>query len=288
MTIEFTPAKRYGCKLRMLIGGISGSGKSFTGLTLCKALTKKPRFAAIDTEFRSLNKYADLFDFDVLPLEPPFEPEKYITAIKAAEEAGYDVVFVDSLTHEWNGSGGCLQIHGKITEASDSKNSYIAWNKVTPRHDALPEAILRSKAHIVATVRSKTEYAESIDDRGKKTIQKIGTEIIQRNGLEYEFDLVAEMDVKHNISIVKTRFPALEGMTGNKPDVDFFAPVVAALNGENDPFATPESRIEYAKTLLEKSDWTEERKCKAIERITDNPSLTNVLQLKGAIKNGTI
>jgi len=286
MALEFTPAKRYGCKLRMLIGGISGSGKSYTGLTICKALTKKPRFAAIDTEFMSLSKYADFFDFDVLVLEPPFEPEKYIAALKAAEAAGYDVVFIDSLSHEWVGSGGCLQIQQKITDASDSKNSYVAWNKVTPRHDALPEAILQSKCHVVCTSRSKAEYAESIDDKGRKTIKKIGTQLIQRNEIEYEFDLVAEMDGNHNIKITKTRFPMLEDMAGKKPDVDFFKPLVDALTGENDPMATPESRIEYAKSLLEKSDWDSERKEKALARIADAPTVTNVLALKGAIKNG--
>ena len=146
------------------------------------------KIAVIDTERGSASLYSDLADFAVLDLAPPFSPERYIQALKAAESAGFDTVVIDSITQEWNGSGGCLEINESLANSKFRGNTWAAWNATTPRHRAFIDALLQSPLHIIATMRSKTETVQGED----KKIRKIGMKSEARDGTEYEFAVVLE------------------------------------------------------------------------------------------------
>lgn len=143
----------------------------------------------IDTERGSASLYSDMVDFDTLELEPPFSPERFIKAIEAAAEAGYDVCIIDSITHEWDGSGGCLEMNEKIANVKFRGNTWAAWNETTPRHRAFLDAILQAPMHVVATIRSKTETVQGED----KKVKKLGMKAVQREGVEYEFTAVLDL-----------------------------------------------------------------------------------------------
>lgn len=215
-TNPFKRATKSQAKLRMALMGPSGSGKTFTSLSVASALG---RVAVIDTEHGSASKYGDRFIFDVLELTE-YHPQNYIDAIKAAGEAGdYDVLVIDSLSHAWNGSGGVLEIVDKAAKRSDAKNTFAAWRDATPLHNALVEALLAAPLHLITTMRSKTEYVLERDERGKMTPRKVGLAPVQREGMEYEFDVVAEMDMQNTLMITKTRIPKLTGKVIPQPGV---------------------------------------------------------------------
>ncbi len=227
---QFKKATKKQVKARIAIAGPSGSGKTYTGLVAATALAQGGQIAVIDTERGSASLYSDYFDFDVLELEPPFSPQVYKQAIRAAEDAGYGVILIDSLSHAWEGEGGALDLADEATARQRTPNSYTAWREVTPLHREMVDAILQSKAHIVATMRSKTEYAIEKDTNGKTNIRKVGMAPIQRAGMEYEFTVVGDMDVDNKIVISKSRFAPLQGKVQAKPDVSFFKPFVDWLN----------------------------------------------------------
>jgi len=156
------------------------------------------KVAIIDTENGSADLYAHLGDFNVLPLTAPFTPERYIEAIKSCEKAGMEVIIIDSISHEWDGKGGCLE----IVESLGGK--YQDWAKVTPRHQAFIEAILHSPSHIITTVRRKQDY-EMIKDGNKIRIEKGGLKEITREGFEYELTINLELDTHHNATASKDR-----------------------------------------------------------------------------------
>lgn len=226
---QFKKATKKQVKARIAIAGPSGSGKTYTGLVAATALAQGGQIAVIDTERGSASLYSDYFDFDVLELEPPFSPQVYKQAIRAAEDAGYGVILIDSLSHAWEGEGGALDLADAATARQRTPNSYTAWREVTPLHREMVDAMLQSKAHIVATMRSKTEYAiESTN--GKTNIRKVGMAPIQRAGMEYEFTVVGDMDADNKIVISKSRFAPLQSKVQLKPDINFFKPFVDWLN----------------------------------------------------------
>ncbi|HHY45863.1 MAG TPA: AAA family ATPase [Firmicutes bacterium] len=209
----FQRATKQESKGRLALIGPAGSGKTYTALNIAQYMGK--RLAVIDTERGSASKYADIFTFDVCQLDT-FHPQAYIDAIHAAEEAGYDVLIIDSLSHAWMGKEGALELVDKATARSKSANSFFAWREVTPLHNALVDAMLACKCHLIVTMRSKTEYVVEIVD-GKAVPRKIGMAPIQRDGLEYEFDVVADMDLSNNLIVSKSRCPALTGAVIPKP-----------------------------------------------------------------------
>jgi hypothetical protein len=188
--MKFTKATRQKARLRLALTGPSGSGKTWGALLLAAGLGGK--IAVIDTERESASLYSHLTDFDTLNLAAPFTPERYIEAIKAAEEAGYDTLIIDSITHEWSGVGGCLELVDQIARAKYKGNSWSAWNDVTPRHRALLDAILHSPMHIIVTLRSKTETAQT-EENGRKKVVKLGMKAEQRDGFEYEMTVVLDL-----------------------------------------------------------------------------------------------
>lgn len=204
----FKKATRAQAKLRLALVGPSGAGKTYTALSIARHLGQ--RIAVIDTEHGSASKYAgDAADFDVLELET-FAPRTYVEAIKAAEREGYDVIVVDSLSHAWMGKGGALEMVDAAAKRSQSKNTFMAWRDVTPEHNALVDALVQCRAHVIVTMRAKTEYVMEEDGRGKKTPVKIGLAPIQRDGLEYEMDVVADVNLEHDFMVSKTRCKALD------------------------------------------------------------------------------
>jgi len=194
----FRRAERKAAKLRLALSGPSGSGKTTGALLIAKGLGGK--IAVLDTERGSASLYADLVDFDVVELGPPYTPERYIEVIREAEKAGYNTLILDSITHEWNGEGGVLQIVDNVARAKFKGNSYAAWNEGTPRHQKFIDAMLASPLHIIATMRSKAVYVETEKANGKKAIEKQGSAPQQRDGLEYEFTAVLDLNVDGNLA----------------------------------------------------------------------------------------
>jgi hypothetical protein len=151
----------------------------------------------IDTERGSASLYSHLVDFDTLELNPPFEPERFREAITAAAAAGYEVCIIDSITHEWDGSGGCLEINEATAQAKFRGNTWAAWNETTPRHRAFIDAILQSPMHMIATMRSKTETVQGDD----KKVKKLGMKAVQREGTEYEFSTVLDLEHERHYAV---------------------------------------------------------------------------------------
>lgn len=205
----FRKAERRKAKLRCGLAGPSGSGKTYSALQIAFGLGGK--IALIDTENGSGDLYAHLGDYDVLTLQAPFTPDKYIDGIKAAERAGYATVIIDSLSHAWAGEGGLLDQHGRIAD-SGKGNSYTAWRTITPKHNALVEAMLQSSCHVIATMRTKTEYIVEKSDRGKDVPRKVGLAPIQRDGMEYEFTVFFDLSADHTASSSKDRTSLFDGL----------------------------------------------------------------------------
>lgn len=194
----FKKAERKQAKLRLALSGPSGSGKTTGALLIAKGLGG--RVAVLDTERGSASLYDDLCEFDVVELGPPYTPERYIEIIQAAEKEGYSTLVLDSITHEWNGSGGILEIVDNMARAKFKGNSYAAWSEGTPRHQKFIDAMLASPMHIIATMRSKAVYVETEKGNGKKTMEKQGAAPQQRDGLEYEFTAVLDLSVDKNLA----------------------------------------------------------------------------------------
>lgn len=246
----FRKATKTAAKLRLALIGPSGSGKTYTALSVAQHLGGG--VAVIDTERGSASKYADVFEFDTMGLET-FSPEVYVKAIQEAGKLGYGTLVIDSLSHAWVGRGGALEIHDNAVARQRTQNSYTAWREVTPLHNAMVDAILQCPCHVIATMRAKTEYVQEKDDRGKTTVRKVGMAPVQRDGLEYEFDVVGDLDWEHNFIVSKTRCPALSGAVMKKPGEELARTLSAWLGGPAVPpgqasQARPPSRVETAKS----------------------------------------
>lgn len=229
MNMQFVKATKKRSKARITIDGPSGAGKTYTALIAASVLAEGGKVAVIDTERGSASLYSDKFNFDVLELDT-FSPEVYTQAIRAAEAGGYNVIVIDSLSHAWEGEGGALDMVDKAA-ARVKGNSYVAWRNVTPLHREMVDAMLQSPAHIVTTMRSKMDYVQEKDERtGKTIIQKVGMAPIQRQGMEYEFTLVCDMDTDHKMIVSKSRCDILADAVVMKPGPDFFEKFLAWLN----------------------------------------------------------
>ena len=199
-------AERKRAKIKMALQGPSGSGKTYSALLLAYGLSGDwGKIAVIDSENRSANLYAHLGNYKVLDLQAPFTPEKYIEAIHVCEKASMEVIIIDSISHEWEGIGGLLEVLNNMVG-----NSYTNWNKLTPRHNSFIQHILQSPAHIIGCIRSKQDYVLS-DKNGKIVPEKVGLRGVTREGLDYEFTLVFEIDMKHQCTATKDRTSVFAG-----------------------------------------------------------------------------
>lgn len=208
--MKLKQAQRNQVKLRLGLSGASGFGKTYSALLLAFGITNNwSKIAIIDTENNSASLYSHLGEFNVLTLDEPYSPERYIQAIKVCENASIEVIIIDSISHEWSGKGGCLQIH----ESLGAK--FQDWAKVSPRHQAFIDAILQSSMHVITTARRKVDYSLDSDMNGKTKVVKHGTKEITREGFEYELTVNFELiNDKHLASASKDR----TGLFMDKPE----------------------------------------------------------------------
>jgi|GEM_PF-1516984 len=202
----FKKATKSQIKIRLALSGASGSGKTFSALSIASHLGSS--IALIDTEHGSASRYADKFQFDVCELDN-HHPGQYIQAIQAAEQAGYEVIIIDSLSHAWFSE---LELAGK---------KFDGWKDVRPLERKLIDAMIGCKAHIIVTMRSKIEYVmeEYTGKDGKTRVapKKIGTAPVQSSGIEYEFDVAGELNYEHILTISKSRCSELTDRTFLNP-----------------------------------------------------------------------
>lgn len=199
--MELRKAARQKAKIRLGLSAVSGGGKTYSAILIAKGLAKGDlsKVAIIDTENNSADLYAHLGDYNVLSLQPPYSPDNYIKAIQACEKAGIDVIIIDSITHEWDGQGGCLEMVDKLG------GKYQDWAKVTPRHQSFINAMLGSPCHIITTVRRKQDYEMTKGHDGKMKVEKAGLKEITRDGWEYELTINLQLDQRHNATASKDR-----------------------------------------------------------------------------------
>jgi len=208
--MQLKQSQRQQVKLRLGLSGASGFGKSFSALLLAYGITQDwSKIAVIDTENSSASLYSDLGNYNVLDLQAPYSPERYIQAIELCEKSGIEVIIIDSVSHEWNGTGGCLDIHEKLG------GRFQDWANVTPRHQAFINKILQSTCHVVTTTRRKMDYSLDIASNGKTQVVKHGTKEITRDGFEYELTINFEIvNENHLAKASKDR----TGLFMNKPE----------------------------------------------------------------------
>lgn len=202
-------AQKKKVKLKIGISGASGFGKTYSSLLLAYGITGDwSKIAVIDTENGSASLYSDLGPYYTIALAPDYSPEKYIQAIQACIKGGIQVAIIDSVSHEWEGEGGCLDIQTKLG------GKYQDWKTVTPRHNKFIQAILQSPIHIITTTRRKQDY-EMSNNGGRTTVTKVGTKEITREGFEYELTLNFELiNDQHLVKASKDR----TGLFDKKPE----------------------------------------------------------------------
>ncbi len=202
MAFQVKKAKREKIYAKIALMAPSGGGKTYGSLRLATGMAeeikketgKDARILMVNTEQKRGYYYANEFDYDIIDLEAPYEPEKFVDVIKFAQDEGYDILILDSTSPEWDGAGGCLELQQK------AGGTYQAWGKITPRHDRFIHAIADSPIHVIATMRGKDQYEMNTDEKGKKTVQKLGVGAKQRDGFEYEFTCTFLIDQKTSTS----------------------------------------------------------------------------------------
>ena len=289
--MQFKKATKEQSFLRMGLVGPAGSGKTFTALRFAHALGSK--IAVLDSEHGSASKYVGEapdgipWAFDTFQPDS-FAPTVYTEGINLAVRDGYEVLILDSLSHAWAGKGGALEIKDRI-----GGNSWAAWRKVTPMHEEMVDTILRSPIHIIATMRSKVAYIQEADERGKTVIRKVGMAPVQRAGMEYEFDIVLDLDWAHVGTVSKSRCPVVTDSIVSLPGAHFMQPVIDWLrNGAVPPKSIHGSR-EWAENVQTPKgnrlgDLTSEQRVQVHNWVSDNgkrntyPNLYAALRMLGA------
>jgi len=204
--MELRQTSKKQAKIKLALAGCSGSGKTYSSLLLAYGMTNNwSKIAIIDTEHGSADLYAHLGNYNVLSLKAPYTPERYIQAIETCEKAGIEVIIIDSISHCWE---FLLEFHSSL-----QGNSFTNWGKITPRQNAFVHKILTSNAHIIATMRTKQDYVLN-EKNGKLVPEKVGLKSIMRDGIDYEFTLVLDIDVKHYCKAGKDR----TGLFMNQPE----------------------------------------------------------------------
>ncbi len=209
----FKKATKEGIFLRMALDGPPGSGKTMTALKCATEIGGKIAF--IDTEHGSARRYADLFDFDHIAIED-YSPDNYVRLIEAASAAGYTTVIIDSMSHAWSGKNGMIEQVDAATKRLKSGNSFQAWGEMRPMESTFWETILACPAHIIACFRTKQAY-EVQSENGKMKPVKLGLAPIQREGIEYEFDIVGNLTIDNEVTFAKTRCADLKNKLFKNP-----------------------------------------------------------------------
>ncbi|MEU6768572.1 ATP-binding protein [Streptomyces sp. NPDC046853] len=243
----FRPATRDRVKARMSIQGVAGCGKTWTALNVAHGLNAGERFAVIDTERESASLYLGVngIQFDSCPMHR-YDPRDLVKALAQAAAQGYGTVVVDSLSHFWKGVDGTLD----QVEKAKSKyggNSFAGWKDGTPIQNEMIDALLSYPGHVIATMRSHTEWVLQENDRGRKEPVAVGMRAEQRKGVEYEFGVVAEMDIQNRMRFLKSRCPAFHQQVIEKPDGirDIAKPFLDWLN-DGDEAVDPATYVDDA------------------------------------------
>jgi hypothetical protein len=228
-------------------------------LTFAQAFGK--RTAVVDTERGSASLYADTFDFDVIELSPPFHPDRLAELIRAAEKDGYDTLIADSMSHFWEGEGGTLDIADAAGQRAHG-NSFAGWKTATPVLRHLVDVILAADLHIIATMRSKQEWVlqETVNKQGRTVTQpvRVGMAPVMRQGIEYEFQLVGDLDLEHRLTITKSRVAALADQVIQPGRAAEAADQFVAWMNSGEPQATRE-QVERIKAMFAQIDDREAR-----------------------------
>ena len=262
----FQRASKTKTKLRAALFGPSGSGKTFTALRVATGMGGK--IAVIDSEHGSASKYSDRFEFDVENIEDK-SIFGYSTKIFEAGQAGYNILIIDSLSHAWQ------QLLTQIDELAKTKykgNTWSAWNEGTPQQRRLVESILSYSGHILVTMRSKTAWEVQKSDSGKIKPVRLGLEPEQGKGIEYEFDLLIELNSEHYATVIKDRTGKFQDMFIEKPGEEFGKQLMDWLNDGEIPTLKPiaktrgwndfsqKERIDYTLAKLNAANDAEEIK----------------------------
>jgi len=290
--MQLQTAQRKRAKIKMALQGPSGSGKTYSALLIAFGLCEDfSKVAVIDTENHSAELYAHLGGFQVLNLSGPFTPEKYIQALDVCQKAGMEVVIIDSVTHEWE---NLLEYHSSL-----QGNSFTNWAKVTPRHSGFIKKILQAPFHVISTVRTKQDYVLN-EKNGRMIPEKVGLKSVQREGLDYEWTLVFDLDMKNNAIASKDRTGLFFGKPETKVSMDIGKQILEWCQSGSDISANDVSeRIGECKSINElltlyktfpqfqevlKRDYEKRKR----ELIINTPDKRNDLLLVPIVKNGTL
>lgn len=220
-------------KQKALIGmvGPSGSGKSLSALMLAYGIveammpdaTDEERWAKIgcaDTEHKRLLNYVGqewygvkIGSFKYVNFEPPYNKDRYEMAIKLLKQQNVEVIVVDSLSHQWQGEGGVVEVHGTM-----QGNSFQNWGKLAPQSSGMVKALTTQDVHVITTLRVKSDYVIELVD-GKNVPKKVGMKPIQKDDMEYEFDTVFSIDMDHTARIAKDITNLFEGEFAIEPTI---------------------------------------------------------------------
>jgi hypothetical protein len=293
--LMFKPATKSQSKARVAVFGPSGAGKTFSSLRIATGLSGGGRIALIDTERGSASKYSDRFAFDVAELTTR-TIDGYTQTIREAASAGYPVLCIDSLTHGWH------ELLAEVERLAQTKfrgNTWSAWSEGTPKQHQLVEAILGYPGHVIATMRSKTEWQTASDDRGRSRPVRVGLAPEQGKGIEYEFDLLLELSTDHIANVIKDRSGKFQDTTIDKPGEDFGKQLAEWLSHGSAPIiAEPQNVAEQLGNMHRlyelikdrnvspetQQKWCELFKVPSIDRLSDADVTKIIHRIESAIK----
>ena len=251
---QIVEAKRELIWTKIAAMGASGSGKTYSALRLATGMLeelkrlgqeKNGKIAMVNTESSRGRYYANEFKYDIIDMTAPHSPERYVEVINFVVEQGYPILIVDSTSHEWEGKGGCLELH------QQAGGTFQSWAKVTPRHDKFIQAIADSPIHIIATMRGKDQYEIEKSDTGKQNIKKLGVGAQQRNGFEYEFTATFTID-KSLATPQKDNTHLFEGSSGEILSEEFGKKIIQWANS-GEGYTPPVRELKVEKSLKQQA-----------------------------------
>lgn len=281
--MQLQKAKKSRAKIKMALQGSSGSGKSLGALLVSKGLTNNnlSKVAVVCSENGSANLYDSLGPYNVVTLQPPYTPEKFISAIDLCLKESMEVIILDSISVVWE---ELLNYHSKL-----AGNSFTNWNKVSPRQNLFINKILQADAHIIATMRTKQDYVLNQKD-GKYIPEKVGLKAIQRNDVDYEFTLVFDIDNKHNSHASKDRTGIFSNAGYFKITENTGAQILAWCNSDTLNIDEVKNKIHRALSLSELTklynDNPKHQKALNAEFVAKKQQLEQLINLKNFSQNG--